>query len=196
MLSLSACQPSPTDDTANNNDNKAQDSSYLQNITPERAQTIEALAGVPMQQLARFDAQEIKQGGDTGISITTSESYSKPSSNITASRKGSFFIGNAFFRQPWVVAPASTDSRDGLGALFNVAACQSCHIKDGRGHAPTRSDDDADSLLIRLAMPATTEAQRQKLKDSLIEKVVHPMYGGQLQDRGVQGVPATTASHC
>ena len=86
MLSLSACQPSPTDDTANNNDNKAQDSSYLQNITPERAQTIEALAGVPMQQLARFDAQEIKQGGDTGISITTSESYSKPSSNITASR--------------------------------------------------------------------------------------------------------------
>ena len=154
MLSLSACQPSPTDDTANNNDNKAQDSSYLQNITPERAQTIEALAGVPMQQLARFDAQEIKQGGDTGISITTSESYSKPSSNITASRKGSFFIGNAFFRQPWVVAPASTDSRDGLGALFNVAACQSCHIKDGRGHAPTRSDDDADSLLIRLAMPA------------------------------------------
>ena len=190
MLSLSACQPSPTDDTANNNDNKAQDSSYLQNITPERAQTIEALAGVPMQQLARFDAQEIKQGGDTGISITTSESYSKPSSNITASRKGSFFIGNAFFRQPWVVAPASTDSRDGLGALFNVAACQSCHIKDGRGHAPMRSDDDADSLLIRLAMPATTEAQRQKLKDSLIEKVVPPMYGGQLQDRGVQGVPA------
>ena len=190
MLSLSACQPSPTDDTANNNDNKAQDSSYLQNITPERAQTIEALAGVPMQQLARFDAQEIKQGGDTGISITTSESYSKPSSNITASRKGSFFIGNAFFRQPWVVAPASTDSRDRLGALFNVAACQSCHIKDGRGHAPTRSDDDADSLLIRLAMPATTEAQRQKLKDSLIENVVHPMYGGQLQDRGIQGVPA------
>jgi len=190
VLSLSACQPSPTDDTANNNDNKAQDSSYLQNITPERAQTIEALAGVPMQQLGRFDAQEIKQGGDTGISITTSESYSKPSSNITASRKGAFFIGNAFFRQPWVVAPASTDSRDGLGALFNVAACQSCHIKDGRGHAPTRSDDDADSLLIRLAMPATTEAQRQTLKDSLIEKVVPPMYGGQLQDRGVQGVPA------
>lgn len=190
MLSLSACQPSSTDDTANNNDNKAQDSSYLQNLTPERTQTIEALAGVPMQQLASFDAQEIKQGGDTGISITTSESYSKPSSNITASRKGSFFIGNAFFRQPWVVAPASTDSRDGLGALFNVAACQSCHIKDGRGHAPTRSDDDADSLLIRLAMPATTEAQRQTLKDSLIEKVVPPMYGGQLQDRGVQGVPA------
>ena len=189
-LSLSACQPS--DNVANpaTDDVKTQKSSYSQNITSERLQTIEALAGVPMQQLASFDAQEIKQGGDTGISITSSESYSKPSSNITASRKGSFFIGNAFFRQPWVVAPASTDSRDGLGALFNVAACQSCHIKDGRGHAPMSSEDDADSLLIRLAMPATTDEQRQKLKNSLIEKVVHPIYGGQLQDRGIQGVPA------
>ncbi|WP_413501153.1 di-heme oxidoredictase family protein [Psychrobacter maritimus] len=189
-LSISACQPS--DNVANNatDDGKPSESRHSEAIISERVQTIETLAGVAMQQLASFDAQEIKQGGDTGISITTSESYSKPSSNITASRKGSFFIGNAFFRQPWVVAPASTDSRDGLGALFNVAACQSCHIKDGRGHAPMSSEDDADSLLIRLAMPATTEEQRQKLENSLIEKVVHPMYGGQLQDRGIQGVPA------
>ncbi|WP_420480452.1 di-heme oxidoredictase family protein [Psychrobacter urativorans] len=177
VLSLSACQSQDAD-------------SQNQALTAERTQTIEALAGVPMQQLATFDPQEIKQGGDTGIKITSSESYSMPSSNLTASRKGNFFIGNAFFKQPWVIAPASTDSRDGLGALFNVAACQSCHIKDGRGHAPMTSDSDADSLLIRLAMPATTDAQRQQLQNSLIEKVVHPIYGGQLQDRGIQGVPA------
>jgi len=185
-LSLSACQPvKDTDDNAVN-----KDSLQSEVLTPERLRTIETLAGVPMQQLASFEPQEIKQGGDTGISVTSSESYSKPSSNITASRKGSFFIGNAFFRQPWVIAPASTDSRDGLGALFNVAACQSCHVKDGRGHAPMTAEDDADSFLIRLAMPATTDEQRQQLKDSLIEKVAHPMYGGQLQDRGIQGVPA------
>ena len=190
-LSLSACQPvKDTDDNAANKDSQHSESMQSETVTPDRVQTIESLAGVPMQQLASFDPQEIKQGGDTGISITSSESYSKPSSNITASRKGSFFIGNAFFRQPWVIAPASTDSRDGLGALFNVAACQSCHVKDGRGHAPMTADDDADSLLIRLAMPATTDEQRQQLKDSLIEKVAHPMYGGQLQDRGIQGVPA------
>ena len=52
------------------------------------------------------------------------------------------------------------------------------------------SSDDADSLLIRLAMPATTETERQQLQNSMIEKVAHPMYGGQLQDRGIQGVPA------
>ncbi len=173
-IGTTACQPT-SDDTS---------------VPTERVQTIETLAGVSMQQLTDYDPQEIKQGGDTGIAITSSESYSKPSSNLSASRKGDFFIGNAFFRQPWVIAPASTDSRDGLGALFNVAACQSCHIKDGRGHAPTSSGDDADSLLIRLAMPATTAKERQQLQESRIEKVAHPVYGGQLQDRGIQGVPA------
>lgn len=188
---LSACQPtdSVSNDTSNS-EHAANASEDEHPLTSERVDNIEALAGVPMQQLVSFDPQEIKQGGDSGISITSAESYSKPSSNLTASRKGSFFIGNAFFKQPWVVAPASTDSRDGLGALFNVAACQSCHIKDGRGHAPMTADDDADSLLLRLSMPATTDEQRQQLQDSLIEKVVHPMYGGQLQDRGIQGVPA------
>ncbi|WP_371834207.1 di-heme oxidoredictase family protein [Psychrobacter sp. AH5] len=181
-LTLAACQPNQ-----NATDNDAIADSAL---SAERTKTIESLAGVPMQTLATFDPQEIKQGGDTGVTITSSESYSKPSSNLSASRKGSFFIGNAFFKQPWVIAPASTDSRDGLGALFNVAACQSCHVKDGRGHAPMTSVDDADSLLIRLAMPATTDEQREQLRNSLIEKVAHPMYGGQLQDRGIQGVPA------
>ena len=189
VLSMSSCQPTDSvSDAATSDDDTVDESS--QTLSAERLETVEVLAGVSMQQLATFDPQEIKQGGDTGITITSSESYSKPSSNITASRKGSFFIGNAFFRQPWVIAPASTDSRDGLGPLFNVAACQSCHVKDGRGHAPMHSDDDADSLLIRLAMPATTDEQRKQLQDSLIEKVVHPIYGGQLQDRGIQGVPA------
>ena len=191
VLSLSACQPTDSvSDDISENEKSAINNADNPTLTPERLQTIETLAGIPMQQLASFDPQEVKQGGDTGISISSAESYSKPSSNLTASRKGHFFIGNAFFRQPWVIAPASTDSRDGLGALFNVAACQSCHVKDGRGHAPMTSDDDADSLLIRLAMPATTDEQRQQLQNSLIEKVVHPMYGGQLQDRGIQGVPA------
>ncbi|WP_010201581.1 di-heme oxidoredictase family protein [Psychrobacter sp. PAMC 21119] len=189
ILSLTACQPTDSS-SANKNDVNADKQDQDKALSAERSQNIEALAGVPMQQLASFDPQEIKQGGDSGISITSAESYSKPSSNLTALRKGSFFIGNAFFQQPWVIAPASTDSRDGLGALFNVAACQSCHVKDGRGHAPMSSKDDADSLLIRLSMPATTDEQRQQLQDSLIEKVVHPMYGGQLQDRGIQGVPA------
>ncbi|WP_227429103.1 di-heme oxidoredictase family protein [Psychrobacter sp. I-STPA6b] len=194
---VSACQPvndkqdtqiSESDNIATNADSTKDSESSADKDA--RTQVIEELAGVPIHKLVTFDPQEVKQGGDTGINITSSESYSKPSSNASASRKGNFFIGNAFFKQPWVTAPASTDSRDGLGALFNVAACQSCHIKDGRGHAPMNADDDADSLLIRLALPATTEEEKQQLQASKIEKIPHPVYGGQLQDRGIQGVPA------
>ncbi|PNK61890.1 thiol oxidoreductase [Psychrobacter sp. FDAARGOS_221] len=192
MLSLAAlgitgCQPA---DNVSDKESATESAASEQQADSGRTQVIEELAGVPISQLIEFDPQEVKQGGDTGLSITSAESYSKPSSNIPASRKGDFFIGNAFFKQPWVVAPASTDSRDGLGALFNVAACQSCHIKDGRGHAPLDANDNADSLLIRLAMPASTDAQKAQLAASKIEKVAHPMYGGQLQDRGVEGVPA------
>ena len=35
-----------------------------------------------------------------------------------------------------LASPSSTTSSDGLGPLYNARACQSCHIKDGRGHLP------------------------------------------------------------
>lgn len=199
-VSLSGCQPhvekkaeAETNKNSSANETPAKVTMQIDADTfsqQNRVQQIEQLAGISQAQLIQFDPQEVKQGGETGINIKSSESYSKPSSNISASRKGDFFIGNAFFKQPWVVAPASTDARDGLGALFNVAACQSCHIKDGRGHAPKDADDDADSLLIRLAMPTNDAEQLQALAASKIEKIAHPIYGGQLQDRGIQGVPA------
>jgi CxxC motif-containing protein (DUF1111 family) len=40
--------------------------------------------------------------------------------------------GKALFDRKWVQAPASTDSADGLGPLFNASACSTCH-KDGHG---------------------------------------------------------------
>lgn len=176
LLCVTACQPNNHFDT--------------DNVSADRARKIEELAGTSTKSLVVFNPQETKQGGDTGINIDSSESYSKPSSNISAGRKGNFFIGNAFFKQPWVVAPASTDARDGLGPLFNVAACQSCHIKDGRGHAPVDSEDNADSMLIRLAIAPSTDDQKQKLANSDMDKIAHPVYGGQLQDRSIPGVPA------
>jgi hypothetical protein len=109
-MAISACQPSDSvsDDTSSDASEQTSSndsgSEKNQSLSSEHAKNIETLAGVPMQQLVSFDPQEIKQGGDSGISISSAESYSKPSSNLAASRKGSFFIGNAFFKQPWVVA--------------------------------------------------------------------------------------------
>lgn len=41
-------------------------------------------------------------------------------------------VGKALFDRKWVQAPASTNSADGLGPLFNAGACATCH-KGGRG---------------------------------------------------------------
>ena len=89
---LSACQPTDSvSNDASNSEHAANTSEDEHPLTSERAENIEALAGVPMQQLVSFDPQEIKQGGDTGISITSAESYSKPSSNLSSVAQGLVF---------------------------------------------------------------------------------------------------------
>ncbi len=96
------------------------------------------------------------------------------------SKRLDFSVGNSFFRNPWVQAPASTDARDGLGPLFNTNGCQNCHIKDGRGHAPETGDRNAVSMLVRLSIPATTPEQQEAVILSGV--IPEPTYGGQLQD--------------
>jgi CxxC motif-containing protein (DUF1111 family) len=96
-----------------------------------------------------------------------------------------FSVGNSFFRNPWVQAPATTDARDGLGPLFNTNGCQNCHIKDGRGHPPENNDTNAVSMLVRLSVPAITPQQKQQL---IISGVIgEPTYGDQLQDFSLPG---------
>ncbi|WVM88552.1 di-heme oxidoredictase family protein [Halopseudomonas pachastrellae] len=56
-----------------------------------------------------------------------------------------------------MVAPSSTDARDGLGPLFNTNSCQGCHLKDGRGHAPASIDAPSVSLFLRLSIPTDPE---------------------------------------
>ncbi|EGA66315.1 putative thiol oxidoreductase [Vibrio brasiliensis LMG 20546] len=100
------------------------------------------------------------------------------------SKRLDFSVGNSFFRNPWVQAPASTDARDGLGPLFNTNGCQNCHIKDGRGHPPEADDLHAVSMLVRLSIPAMTPEQKKAyIKDGVIPE---PTYGGQLQDFALQ----------
>lgn len=110
--------------------------------------------------------------------------FSLPAGNLPMSKRLDFSVGNSFFRNPWVQAPASTDARDGLGPLFNTNGCQNCHIKDGRGHPPEPGDRHAVSMLVRLSIPAMTPAQKKAfIKDGVIPE---PTYGGQLQDFALQ----------
>lgn len=137
---------------------------------------------------ADFDPREVRQGGDNSTTTMTTNAFSKPSTLLKGSHRADFKVGNSFFKNPWVVAPASTDARDGLGSLFNVNACQSCHIKDGRGHAPRDASDRADSMLIRLSILPQNQAHQDLLKQGKTASIAEPNYGGQFQDQSVFGV--------
>jgi CxxC motif-containing protein (DUF1111 family) len=112
--------------------------------------------------------------------------FSHPAANISPSRQDNFFIGNAFFKQPWVVAPSPTPARDGLGPLFNINSCQNCHVQAGKGHPPLSKDDAFLSTLVRLSIPPKTDAQRAMLRT--IGVAPEPTYGDQLQIHGIDGV--------
>ncbi|WP_277374853.1 di-heme oxidoredictase family protein [Pseudomonas sp. AA-38] len=111
--------------------------------------------------------------------------FSQPSANLAPSRRLDFSVGNSFFRNPWVPAPASTTARDGLGPLFNTNACQNCHIKDGRGHPPEADASSAASMLVRLSIPATAEDGERRLHQGVVPE---PTYGSQLQDMANPGI--------
>ncbi len=147
------------------------------------------LSGLGMAQTSTdpsgFDPQERFPGGSTTVNKFDSNAFSLPSANLAPTRRLDFSVGNSFFRNPWVIAPATTTSRDGLGPLFNTNACQNCHIKDGRGHPPAADAVNAVSMLVRLSIPAQATDVELLAKKGVVPE---PVYGGQLQDMAIPGV--------
>ncbi|MCB1620515.1 MAG: c-type cytochrome [Thiothrix sp.] len=125
-------------------------------------------------------------GGATTVSETGIHAFSHPAANTSLLRRDSFFIGNAFFKQPWVSAPASTRARDGLGPLFNANSCQGCHVKDGKSDALRAPGAGPHGLLVRLGLPARTPAEREQA--SIRGSLPDPVYGDQFQPNGIPGV--------
>ncbi|WP_313484434.1 di-heme oxidoreductase family protein [Stutzerimonas kunmingensis] len=128
---------------------------------------------------------EALSGGSTTVMKFDQNAYSMPSANLAPMRRLDFSVGNSFFRNPWVIAPASTTARDGLGPLLNINACQNCHIKDGRGHPPAPDATSAVSMLVRLSIPAGPEHAEVVRERGIAPE---PSYGGQLQDMAIPGV--------
>jgi len=142
----------------------------------------------PTKQFSNAEEFEIRQGGAaTSFKKVNRNSFSIPSQNLTFEQQQKFALGNALFRKVWVSSPSSNHASDGLGPLFNARSCQSCHLKDGRGHPP-EGDSDATSMLIRLARPAKNETEIQALADYTALNFPDRNYGGQLQDLAVQGL--------
>jgi CxxC motif-containing protein (DUF1111 family) len=117
-------------------------------------------------------------GGETTVFNKSEEAFGFSALNLTFSEGKEFAVGNSFFRQNWVAAPASTTARDGIGPFFNAISCSSCHFKDGRGRAPLLDGETGHGLLLRLSI-AGVDANGSNLPD--------PIYGGQLQDGATLG---------
>ncbi|WP_439614847.1 di-heme oxidoreductase family protein [Shinella sp.] len=128
-------------------------------------------------------------GAATSLASVNLNSFSHFSENISFAEEETFKLGNALFQKLWVSSPSSTQASDGLGPFYNARSCQSCHIKDGRGHPPEGADD-ATSMFLRLARAAVTPEEEARLKDFSEMSLPDPIYGRQLQDLAVPGLKA------
>ena len=79
-------------------------------------------------------------------------------------------MGKRLFERNWVSAPSSTRSDDGLGPLFDATSCAACHALIPKAQADEESLPAG--LIIRLGN-ARGESD--------------PVYGAQLQTKGVAG---------
>ncbi len=111
-----------------------------------------------------------------GSFLTTNDfsenAFGQQAKGLSSDQNTDFSVGNFFFRSNWVTAPASVQTLDGLGVMFNAIGCGSCHFKDGRG-------EPLNGLLFRLSRQgAGTHG----------EPLEEPNYGGQFQEKAILGV--------
>lgn len=157
--------------------------------TAEEAARIAAVTA-PATDFSQPQPFEGLPGGAATVRVrTTADAFSDPSGNISFERELDFKVGNGLFRKLWVSAPSSTLASDGLGPLYNARACQSCHIKDGRGHPPSGPDEPAVSMFLRVSIPAAGDPAMAEIAD-YIATAPDPVYGGQLQDFATAGQAA------
>jgi CxxC motif-containing protein (DUF1111 family) len=156
-------------------------------LSPKDLARVEAVT-TPTGDFSKAEPFEIKQGGaGTSQHGADRNAFSHFAPNISFAEEQDFKLGNALFTKLWVSSPSSTQASDGLGPLFNARTCQSCHVKDGRGHPP-EGDRDATSMFLRLARAPATPDEQDRLERLEVMSLPDPVYGGQLQDQAVPGL--------
>ncbi|WP_375452519.1 di-heme oxidoredictase family protein [uncultured Devosia sp.] len=167
----------------------AQDKAVRADLTPQDlARVIRVTA--PTADFYKPEASENLQAGKgTTKKAVTADAFSHFMANLSFEQEETFKLGNALFRKIWVSSPSSTQASDGLGPLFNARGCQSCHLKDGRGHPPTAGGDGV-SMFLRLSVPPGADDKRLAMDGVIAGEVGDPTYGTQLQDFAVPGLKA------
>lgn len=158
-------------------------------LTEKDRMRVEAVTR-PTIDFSHAEPFEAMQGGaGTSRSIFNRDAFSQSAKNLTFDQELDFKLGNALFRKLWVSSPSSTQASDGLGPLYNARACQSCHLKDGRGRPP-EPGETAVSMFLRLSQAASTDEQKSAFADGTALVFADPVYGYQLQNFAVPGLKA------
>jgi len=110
-----------------------------------------------------------RPGGETTVEASGTQAFSLPASNLDAEGLARFRVGDRFFTDPWLAAPAPQDDRDGLGPTYLADSCIGCHVAVGKAPAP--QGDVVRGALIRIGRSGGS-------------------YGPQIQDHSVGAVPA------
>jgi CxxC motif-containing protein (DUF1111 family) len=143
-------------------------------LTPSGAQAADARA----QLLAVPLSPEL--GGNTTRPVATKEAFTFVAGNASEDHKALFSKGNAVFISEWVAAPGFDPAFDGLGPMFNRESCIACHVENGRGAPPSGPKETLDTSLVRVSIPGP---------GPLGGPNPVPIYGDQIQDRAIKGVP-------
>lgn len=161
--------------------------------TPDEAARI-AAALAPPADPSRPEPFEANPGGAATVPrMATADAFSQPAASLSFAQEMDFKLGNALFRKLWVSAPSSTQASDGLGPLYNARACQTCHIKDGRGRLPAPGEK-AVGIFLRVSVPAPGDAALTEVErylaalDGTVPRTrPDPVYGEQLQNFSIAG---------
>jgi CxxC motif-containing protein (DUF1111 family) len=168
----------------------AQDRAVRTDLTPEDLARVQAVT-LPTTDFSKPEGSENRPAGKGTTTFSVNgDSFSHFLDNLSFDQEEQFKLGNALFRKIWVSSPSSTQASDGLGPLFNARACQSCHIKDGRGHPPFGGQAENVSMFLRLSVPPGEDDTRLAMDGVIAGEVGDPVYGTQLQDFAVPGLKA------
>lgn len=165
----------------------SQEKTVRDDLTAKDLQRVSTITAATTDFSKAENFENMQGGAGTSLRKSSRDSFSHFSTNLTFKEEGDFKLGNALFRKLWVSSPSSTQASDGLGPLYNARACQTCHLKDGRGHPP-EGRLDATSMFLRLAKSPSGDEERAALENYIVSVLPDPNYGGQLQDAAVPGL--------
>jgi len=145
-----------------------------------------ANAVAPAQNFDAPEPFEANPAGAATVNQADKQAFAQPAANLDFEAELDFGAGKALFEKLWVSSPSSTLASDGLGPLYNARACESCHIRDGRGHPPAPGEQPA-GLVMHLSRPVADAGPMAGVA-GYHPSGPDPVYGRQLQTRALRGL--------